>query len=104
MTDRRIGDWPHTMHSGYEPDASSNRVTHGRHCSCTPCRAQDWNDPGLAPCGMHPKGCPPDADVIPNRVAWIAALDHALNVGEPSHEQLLDLGNLLAWLKDPTDV
>lgn len=45
--------------------ATGSRVTHGRHCSCTPCRAQDWSEPGLAPCGMHPDGCPPDGNVTP---------------------------------------
>lgn len=55
-------------------DAIPNRVTHGRHCSCTPCRAQNWNDPGLAPCGMHPHGCPPNADATRNRAAILAAM------------------------------
>lgn len=31
--------------------------THGRHCPCTPCRAQDWTEPNLAPCGMHGAAC-----------------------------------------------
>ena len=34
------------------------RITHGRHCTCTPCRVEDWTNPALAPCGMHGKDCP----------------------------------------------
>jgi hypothetical protein len=37
----------------------SERVTHGRHCICSACAAQDWAEPGLAPCGMHGPSCPP---------------------------------------------
>ena len=33
-------------------------VTHGRHCTCGACAAQDWTDPDLAPCGMHGPDCP----------------------------------------------
>lgn len=60
-----------------QPHATGSRVTHGRHCSCTPCRAQDWSDPGLAPCGMHPDGCPPDPNATRDRaaVAIIEPLD-----------------------------
>lgn len=39
---------------------AAGSMRHGRHCRCTPCSQQDWNEPGLAPCGLHPKGCPPD--------------------------------------------
>lgn len=35
------------------------RVTHGRHCICSACGAEDWTNPNLAPCGMHGVGCPP---------------------------------------------
>jgi hypothetical protein len=35
------------------------RVTHGRHCICSACAAQDWAEPGLAACGMHGPSCPP---------------------------------------------
>ena len=38
---------------------NEERITHGRHCICTPCAAQDWSEPGLAPCGMHGPSCPP---------------------------------------------
>lgn len=34
------------------------RITHGRHCTCTPCARDDWTNPALAPCGMHGKDCP----------------------------------------------
>ena len=34
------------------------RITHGRHCTCTPCAREDWTNPALAPCGMHGKDCP----------------------------------------------
>lgn len=33
-------------------------VTHGRHCPCSACKAEDWTDPRLAPCGMHGADCP----------------------------------------------
>jgi len=36
----------------------SQRVTHGRHCICSACAAQDWAEPGLASCGMHGPSCP----------------------------------------------
>lgn len=38
----------------------SERVTHGRHCSCYACACQDWSEPGLASCGMHGASCPPE--------------------------------------------
>jgi hypothetical protein len=38
-------------------DAVGYRPTHGRHCACMPCREQDWDEPGLAPCGMHGDAC-----------------------------------------------
>jgi len=34
------------------------RITHGRHCICSACAAQDWSEPQLAPCGMHGPSCP----------------------------------------------
>lgn len=34
-------------------------ITHGRHCACSSCAAQDWAEPVLAPCGMHGPSCPP---------------------------------------------
>jgi hypothetical protein len=34
-------------------------VTHGRHCICSACAAQDWAEPALAPCGMHGPSCAP---------------------------------------------
>ena len=40
-------------------DADGQRlITHGRHCTCTPCAREDWTNPALAPCGMHGRGCP----------------------------------------------
>ena len=40
----------------------TEKVTHGRHCSCRACGAQDWSEPQLAPCGMHGSKCPPVYD------------------------------------------
>lgn len=37
--------------------SGNERVTHGRHCTCTPCRNEDWTQTRLAPCGMHGKSC-----------------------------------------------
>lgn len=37
----------------------AKHITHGRHCTCTPCRVEDWTNPKLAPCGMHGADCPP---------------------------------------------
>lgn len=34
------------------------KVTHGRHCSCSACAAEDWTRPELACCGMHGPTCP----------------------------------------------
>ena len=34
------------------------RLTHGRHCRCTPCANEDWTNPRLAHCGMHGPSCP----------------------------------------------
>jgi hypothetical protein len=34
------------------------RITHGRHCTCSACGREDWTNPDLAPCGMHGAGCP----------------------------------------------
>jgi len=33
------------------------RITHGRHCTCTPCAREDWTKT-LSPCGMHGPDCP----------------------------------------------
>ena len=42
-----------------EPEpVPTQRITHGRHCTCTPCRVEDWTNPALAPCGMHGRDCP----------------------------------------------
>lgn len=38
---------------------AAERITHGRHCLCSACAAQDWAEPQLAPCGMHGPSCPP---------------------------------------------
>jgi hypothetical protein len=34
------------------------RLTHGRHCPCSACAAEDWTRPGLSFCGMHGPTCP----------------------------------------------
>jgi hypothetical protein len=39
-------------------DPAYERITHGRHCVCTPCSRQDWALPELAACGMHGPDCP----------------------------------------------
>jgi len=41
---------------------SGGQITHGRHCACSACAAQDWSEPQLAPCGMHGSSCPPRYD------------------------------------------
>jgi hypothetical protein len=38
--------------------ADSERITHGRHCTCSACAREDWTNPALAPCGMHGLFCP----------------------------------------------
>lgn len=35
-----------------------DRITHGRHCTCSACAREDWTNPDLAPCGMHGTDCP----------------------------------------------
>src|SRR4051794_31248362 len=47
----------HTHYNCQCDDPRYQRPTHGRHCDCTPCKAQDWSDPTLAPCGMHGTDC-----------------------------------------------
>ena len=39
-------------------DLCHTKITHGRHCTCSACAAEDWTDPRLAPCGMHGSSCP----------------------------------------------
>ena len=34
------------------------KITHGRHCICSACAAEDWTNPQLACCGMHGPSCP----------------------------------------------
>ncbi len=36
----------------------TERITHGRHCTCSACARADWTNPDLAPCGMHGSSCP----------------------------------------------
>lgn len=38
--------------------SGSQRITHGRHCTCGSCAREDWTNPDLAPCGMHGEDCP----------------------------------------------
>jgi len=38
--------------------ATLQPITHGRHCACSACVAEDWSNPALAPCGMHGPSCP----------------------------------------------
>ena len=37
---------------------SGEHITHGRHCICSACAAEDWTDPEIAFCGMHGPWCP----------------------------------------------
>lgn len=41
-----------------EAVATHQRVTHGRHCTCSACAREDWTRAGFAPCGMHGLRCP----------------------------------------------
>lgn len=63
--------------------ARAERISHGRHCICSACAAQDWAEPGLAHCGMHGESCPPvyaplgaagdrlaPSSSAPEQVAW----------------------------------
>jgi hypothetical protein len=34
------------------------KITHGRHCTCSACAREDWTQRRLAPCGMHGSSCP----------------------------------------------
>lgn len=54
--------WPETQ---TPPRTGLPRLTHGRHCRCTPCKRTDWTDPSLAHCGMHGPSCPPVYDPYP---------------------------------------
>lgn len=40
------------------------RVKHGRHCSCTACKQEDWTKI-TAPCGVHGSSCPAVYDPRP---------------------------------------
>lgn len=46
--------------------ATLQSITHGRHCACSSCAAEDWTDPRLAPCGMHGRGCPARYEALGN--------------------------------------
>lgn len=63
------------------PSATSERITHGRHCICSACAAQDWAEPGLAPCGMHGPSCPPV--YVPLGAAGDVQRPSATSEGEP---------------------
>ena len=58
--------WEYLYNNGALSQATkregTEKVTHGRHCSCRACGAQDWSEPQLAPCGMHGSKCPPVYD------------------------------------------
>lgn len=41
-----------------DTDERARKITHGRHCICSACGAEDWTNPQLAPCGMHGSSCP----------------------------------------------
>lgn len=34
------------------------RVTHGRHCTCSACARENWANAELSCCGMHGPSCP----------------------------------------------
>lgn len=92
--------------------ASGEWITHGRHCICSACAAQDWAEPQLAPCGMHGPSCPPvyaplgapgDLAEHPEtgeREAWAAKLDAEIEAGKTLEltrhevEAFLAAGNL----------
>lgn len=40
-------------------EPKGKRITHGRHCTCSACRQENWANPRLAACGMHGPSCPP---------------------------------------------
>lgn len=40
---------------GFHPGVT--RMTHGRHCVCSACAAEDWTKI-TSPCGMHGESCP----------------------------------------------
>lgn len=40
------------------PEDGGERITHGRHCTCSACAREDWTQTHLAPCGMHGPSCP----------------------------------------------
>ena len=51
---------------------AGERITHGRHCTCTPCAAQDWTEPQLAPCGMHGPDCPAEYQPLGGAGTYVA--------------------------------
>ena len=40
-----------------QSDSRLVELTHGRHCTCSACRAEDWTQTWIAPCGMHGASC-----------------------------------------------
>lgn len=50
--------------------APNERVTHGRHCTCSACAREDWTRI-TGPCGMHGADCP--AEYAPIAAAGGAA-------------------------------
>lgn len=58
------------------------RVTHGRHCTCSACAREDWTRPNLASCGMHGALCPSvyaplgaPGDMVPVKARTVAGRD-----------------------------
>jgi hypothetical protein len=51
---------------------SSERITHGRHCTCGACAREDWTQSHLACCGMHGKDCPPEYQPLGYAGSYVA--------------------------------
>jgi hypothetical protein len=84
------------------------RITHGRHCVCSACAAEDWTNPNLAPCGMHGPSCPPVYAPIPREDAWTAS-DRRLTKAEGREGRLRwrrdhDYDPARVYVSEPFDI
>jgi hypothetical protein len=63
------------------------KITHGRHCTCSACAREDWTQEWIAPCGMHGSTCPREYQPwgLAGTFNWVdASSPNRLNAAPPS--------------------
>lgn len=61
---------------------TGERITHGRHCTCSACAREDWSRI-TAPCGMHGEACPAVYAPLGSAGSWSVPG----STGDPENEQ-----------------